>query len=34
MKNGILETYYVKDNLNPRWNLLEISNELLSKDNP
>ena len=30
----ILETYYIEDNLNPMWNAIEISDDLLYKDNP
>ena len=30
----ILETDYVKDNLNPEWKAIEISDDLLYNDNP
>ena len=30
----VIETYYIKDNLNPNWNVIEISDDLLYKDNP
>ena len=30
----VLKTDYIKDNLNPRWNVIEISDDLLYKDNP
>ena len=30
----VLESYYIKDNLNPRWQDMEISDDLLYKDNP
>lgn len=30
----ILETDYIKDNLNPTWKAIEISDDLLYKDNP
>ena len=30
----ILETYFIKDNLNPTWNVLEISDDMLYGENP
>ena len=30
----VLETYYIKDNLNPTWSAMELSDDLLYKDNP
>ncbi|KAM3140071.1 hypothetical protein pb186bvf_007871 [Paramecium bursaria] len=30
----VLETYFIKDNLNPIWNVLEISDDMLYGENP
>ena len=30
----VLESYYIKDNLNPMWKVMEISDDLLYKNNP
>ena len=36
MKNGekVLETDFIKDDLNPTWSVMELSDDLLYKDNP
>ena len=30
----VLETYYIENNLNPKWDVIEISDDLLYRDNP
>ena len=30
----VLESYYIKGNLNPIWKVIEISDDLLYKENP
>ena len=30
----VLETYYMKDTLYPNWGVIEMSDDLLYKDNP
>ena len=30
----VIETYSIENNLDPTWNVMEISDDLLYKDNP